>query len=85
MNGATEGRHPLLIGNSRYDDPGLDALGAPQEDVLRLREVLCEPGIGGFEARLALDLGTDEVRTAIVEFLAARRSDDFALVYYTGR
>lgn len=78
------GKYALLIGNSKFRDPGLNHLAAPENDVVALREVLRNPQIAGFETTLVTNAGMDEARTAVDRHFANRDPDDLLLFYYTG-
>lgn len=66
------GRFALLIGNSTFEDPALERLAAPENDVIALKEVLERSEIAGFETRLVLNAGMDEARTAVFDLFADR-------------
>jgi uncharacterized caspase-like protein len=78
------GRYALLIGNSRFDDPALARLSAPEADVAALQAVLKDPRIAGFETRLLLNEDLAAVRSAVVEHFRDRYRDDVVLLYYSG-
>jgi hypothetical protein len=75
----------LVIGNTRYDDPTLAQLRAPQEDVNDLAEVLRAVEIGGFESVTSLvDRTSADIRLEIESFFAERRRDDLLMLYFSG-
>ncbi|MGK8557764.1 caspase family protein [Nocardia gipuzkoensis] len=74
-------RVALLVATSSYDDPGLNALRAPAQDVAALRTVLADPRIGGFTVTDVLDQHDYTIRRAIDEFLSGRRVGDVVVVY----
>ncbi|MEK7328649.1 MAG: caspase family protein [Chloroflexota bacterium] len=45
------GKFALIVGNSKYDDPTLTQLHAPDADVQVLADVLRDPAIGGFNVQ----------------------------------
>ena len=49
------GRYALLIGNSRYDDGGLDDLKGPPQDVAALEALLADDARGGFAVQSLTD------------------------------
>src|SRR4051812_27349724 len=79
------GKFALIIGNSRYDDPSLGRLKAPDSDVHELESVLKSPDVGQFdEVATLLDHDCASVRRAIARFYDQRRRDDLLLLYFSG-
>jgi hypothetical protein len=79
------GRHALLIANSDYNDPRLNGLTAPSEDVVQLRNVLIDPQIGEFEtAKIVNNSALVQIQKDIQNFVANRDKDDVVLIYFTG-
>lgn len=77
-------RHALLVAVGEYEDPRLNALRAPQQDVTRLAAVLEDPAVGGFDSvRVVVDAPDHEIRRALEDVLAERSSDDLVLVYFS--
>lgn len=79
-----DNRFALVVGSSRYDDPGLAQLVAPGNDVPALAAVLADPAIGGFAVTTLLDRPAAEVGEAIELFFGDRKQDDLLLLYFTG-
>jgi formylglycine-generating enzyme required for sulfatase activity len=76
------GKFALLIGNSHFEDRGLDTLAAPWNDVVALDEALRD--LGGFITLPLFNAGLEEARTKVTELFQGRQSDDLLLLYYTG-
>ncbi|WP_434440480.1 caspase, EACC1-associated type [Lentzea sp. E54] len=77
-------RHALLVAVGDYEDPRLNALRAPQQDVTRLAAVLEDPEVGGFDSvRVVVDAPDHEIRRALEDTLAERGADDLVLVYFS--
>ncbi|SDO09681.1 caspase, EACC1-associated type [Lentzea jiangxiensis] len=77
-------RHALLVAVGDYEDPRLNALRAPQQDVTRLAAVLEDPAVGGFDSvRVVVDAPDHEIRKALENALAERDADDLVLVYFS--
>jgi chaperonin GroEL len=77
------GRYALLVAIGTYDDPSLDQLRAPEQDVERLAAVLEDPAIGNFTVRTRQDATDPEVRREIEDLLADRTNDDLVLIYFS--
>ncbi|WP_424184521.1 type VII secretion protein EccCb [Actinokineospora sp. G85] len=77
-------RRALLIGTSRYDDPGLPTLKAPAKETRHLAELLNDPDIGGFAARHVIDERKAVLEREIEELFADRGVDDHVLLYLSG-
>jgi uncharacterized caspase-like protein len=75
-----ERRIALVIGNGAYAPP-IGALGNPANDARGLAAVLDELG---FEVTLALDVGRDRMRRAVIDFGLALRAGGIGLFYYSG-
>ena len=75
----------LIIGNSRYDDPGLARLTTADVDVRELAEVLRTPDIGEFDEVVELpDEGLAAVRRSIAQFFGQAKKDDLLVFYFSG-
>ncbi|MEO3816359.1 chaperonin GroEL [Plantactinospora sp. B24E8] len=77
------GRYALLVAVGEYDDPSLDQLRAPEQDVERLAAVLEDPAVGNFTVRTLADPADHEVRREIEDLLAERVNDDLVLLYFS--
>ena len=78
-------KHALLIGNCRYDQPGLAELATPEQDVQALANVLRDPQIGCFDrVDLVVNQPCADVGLAIGDTCAGKRPDDLLLIYYSG-
>jgi Caspase domain len=78
------GKFALLIACSQYTDPTLSRLDAPAADVERLRDVLADSDIGGFEVEVLPEPGWAEMQYRLHRFLASRARDDLVVVYFSG-
>ena len=75
----------LIIGNSRYDDPGLARLAATDVDVREIAGVLRTPDIGQFDEVVELpDEGLAVVRRSIAKFFSQATKDDLLVFYFSG-
>jgi tetratricopeptide (TPR) repeat protein len=75
----------LLIGNSRYDDPGLARLETADVDVREIADVLRAREIGEFDEVIELpDQGLAVVRRAIAQFFRQGKRDDLLVFYFSG-
>jgi tetratricopeptide (TPR) repeat protein len=75
----------LLIGNSRYDDPGLARLETADVDVREIADVLRAREIGEFDEVMELpDQGLAVVRRAIAQFFRQGKRDDLLVFYFSG-
>ena len=78
-------KYALLIGNSRYEDPGLAGLKAPDADVCAFESILRSPDICEFsDVVTLLDQGLADVLRQITKFYGRRRRDDLLLLYFSG-
>ena len=78
-------RLALIIGNSRYDDPGLASLAAPDVDVRELGEALRSPDLGRFdEVAQLVDETSPALRRAIARLFHLKRRDNLLLLYFSG-
>ncbi|MEQ4303914.1 chaperonin GroEL [Plantactinospora sp. B6F1] len=77
------GRYALLVAVGEYDDPSLDQLRAPEQDVERLAAVLEDPSVGNFTVRTLQDASDQEVRREIEDLLSDRVNDDLVLLYFS--
>jgi uncharacterized caspase-like protein len=69
-----------VVATNTYTDPGLHQLRAPARDADGLRQVLADPGIGGFAVTTVIDQSAHQVRPAIEDFPSGRAREDL-LVY----
>jgi hypothetical protein len=75
-------RLALIVGNSRYDDPGLASLCAPDVDVRELSEALRGPDVGQFDEVIQLvDETSPTVRRAIAQLFHLKRREDLVHLY----
>lgn len=77
------GRYALLVAIGEYEDPSLDQLRAPQQDVQRLAAVLEDPAVGNFAVRTLEDAPDHEIRREIEDLLTDRANDDLVLLYFS--
>ncbi|AFZ16742.1 caspase, EACC1-associated type [Allocoleopsis franciscana] len=76
----------LLIGVSEYEQ-GLNSLLAAAKDIEAMRDVLLDPGIGGFTKPNITVLKNPERQTmeeAIYSLFAGRHKDDLLLLFFSG-
>lgn len=78
------GKFALIIGNSKYDDPTLTQLHAPDADVQVLADVLRDPAIGGFNVQTLVNESSQVVSQEIETFFTDRKTDDLLLFYFSG-
>ncbi len=79
------GRHALLVATAHYTDPRLRRLRAPVGEAQRLRDLLLDTGIGGFDTvHLVVDDSKAEVERRIEELFQGRGPDDLVLLYLSG-
>ena len=79
------GSYALLVGVSKFDDPKLAKLTAPQEDVQAFAAVLRDPARGGFDGvEICIDQDLQSIREQLSTLLDDRRPDDMVLFYYSG-
>jgi chaperonin GroEL len=77
-------RHALLVAVGEYEDPRLNALRAPQQDVTRLAAVLEDPAVGGFDSvRMIVDAPDQVIRRELEDVLSSRSPEDLVLVYFS--
>ncbi len=75
----------LIIGTSDYQDPGLQDLAAPIEDVRDLVEALRDPAIGSFdEVTPLLNAPAQTIRRSIARLFKDRAPDDLLVLYFSG-
>jgi hypothetical protein len=79
-----EARHALIVAASKYRDTRLPPLGAPGQDARKLREVLRNAEIGGFEVQLALNSSVQKLRLTLEAFFSKRARDDLLLLHFSG-
>src|SRR5262245_45361483 len=75
----------LLIGVSEYGE-NWSRLNQPVSDAEALADVLGDPEIGGFEARLLPNPTNQEMHEAIEDLFTheSRRKEDLLLLYFSG-
>jgi formylglycine-generating enzyme required for sulfatase activity len=78
------GKFALIIGNSKYDDPTLRQLHAPDADVQVLADVLRDPAVGSFNVQTLVNESSQVVSQEIESFFADRKTDDLLLFYFSG-
>lgn len=79
------GAHALLIGVSRFDDPKLTRLSAPESDVEALARVLKDPSRAAFDSvETCLDQDLLTIRNQLSMLLHGRTPSDMVLLYYSG-
>src|SRR3954453_21972242 len=74
-------RAALGVATTVYADPVLRGLRSPATDAAELAAVLEDPAIGGVEVRTGLDPTAQQLRIAVLDFLAARGPEDLVVVY----
>jgi tetratricopeptide (TPR) repeat protein len=78
----------LLIGVGEYQlSSGLQNLAAAERDIAAMRDVLVQPGIGGFaEADVTVLLNPEPqgMREALERLFAGRKADDLVVLYFSG-
>ncbi|MFF4889805.1 caspase family protein [Micromonospora chersina] len=77
-------RSALVIGAGAYGDPILKRLPSSVDDASDIAGVLAEPTIGGFEVTALIDIGIQDLRIALEDFLTAADQSDLVLIYYVG-
>ena len=77
-------RVALLIATDTHQDSDLRRLTAPGGDVAALAAVLGDPDVAGFEVTTLVNQPHHQVGEALGAFVRDRRSDDLALLYFTG-
>lgn len=75
----------LLVGSYEYaQEPGLQRLQGPQNDIAALKAVLGDPEIGGFGVQTSINESSGRVLELVEEFLAERTREDVVLLYFSG-
>ncbi|WP_446221787.1 caspase, EACC1-associated type [Nocardia sp. IBHARD005] len=78
-------RRALLIGNESYTHPGFAPLPSVRTDLTLVEEVLRDRRVGAFsDVESLIDLTTDQMRTAVDEFVAESREDELMVFYFSG-
>lgn len=77
-------RLALLICNGTFPKIANFQLTGPAKDAKRLREVLSDPELCGFEVSVLVDRGLLEVRREVARLCAAAGPGDTLLIYYSG-
>lgn len=82
----SEKRYAVLIGASQFpDEPGLQNLSCPENDVDDLDAVLRDPKRGAFtETHLLKNSAHYEALLAINKVLKRAGKDDLVFIYYSG-
>jgi hypothetical protein len=79
------GKHALLVGVSKFQDPALGGLKAPAEDVQAFAGILQDKDRGGFDTVItSLDEDVETIRGKLSDLLDDRRPSDSVLIYYSG-
>ena len=77
-------RAALVVANETYRHADLAQLGAPRADAGVLADLLADPAVGAFDVQTHHDLTAQEMRVVLEKFLAERRPDDLAVLYFSG-
>ena len=77
-------RAALVVANETYRHADLAELAAPRADARLLADLLADPSVGAFDVQVHHDLAAQEMRVALEAFLADRRPDDLAVLYFSG-
>jgi len=78
-------RFALLVGSYEYaQEPGLQSLRCPPNDIASLETVLSDPQIGGFVTQTSINESFATVLERVEDFLADRSKDEVALLYFSG-
>lgn len=77
-------RRALLIGNGKFDDPGIPALKSPVSEAEEFAELLGQKDIGDYTVKLCLDLPSWEIRREVQLFCESAHFDDVLLIYLSG-
>jgi len=77
-------RAALVVANETYRHADLAQLGAPRADAGVLADLLADPSVGAFDVYVRHDLTAQEMRVVLEAFLAERRPDDLAVLYFSG-
>jgi hypothetical protein len=79
------GKHALLVGVSKFQDPELGGLKAPAEDVQAFAGILQDNERGGFDTVItSLDEDVETILGKLSDVLDNRRPNDAVLIYYSG-
>lgn len=78
-----QNRCALVVATSRYDDPGLSMLHAPDLDAAALVEVLSDPAIGGFEVEVLQNPTCQDLRVGIHNFFEERAAGQTLLLHFS--
>ncbi|GHH83305.1 hypothetical protein GCM10018781_70160 [Kitasatospora indigofera] len=74
-------KRALVLAAETYDDSRFAALPGAAYDAERLRDVLGDPAIGGFEVNVLSGASTQEWKIAIEQFFSSAASDDTLLLH----
>lgn len=78
-------KYALIIGNSRYNDPGLAQLTTPGRDAADFASVLKDKDICSFDkVDILLNGSSSAISEAIDVFFEQKNSDDLLLLYFSG-
>jgi uncharacterized RDD family membrane protein YckC len=72
------------VANETYWHADLAELAAPRADAGLLAGLLADPSVGAFDVKVHHDLPAQEMRVVLEAFLADRRPDDLAVLYFSG-
>ncbi|MFJ7773937.1 caspase family protein [Streptomyces yangpuensis] len=76
-------RSALVVATSRYDDPGLSMLHAPDLDAAALVEVLSDPNIGDFKVTVLQNPTCQDLRVGIHDFFEERTAEQTLLLHFS--
>ena len=83
--GMTQGRSALFVGINEYRDSEIPNLSAPRNDIDRIRSLLADPDIGGFDIEpLCLNETASEISRRIDHFFRMAVADKTLLLYFAG-
>jgi len=74
-------RSALIIATAAYDDRQLEQLRSPARDAIRLRQLLADPAVGGFEVTSAIECDEPQIRRTAARFLKDRSTAELIVVY----
>jgi len=79
-------RYAILIASGKYpNEPKLNGLDCPEQDVIALNELLAAPELGGFETPLVfINQPSYEILPEINRLLSDADYDDLILIYFSG-
>jgi uncharacterized caspase-like protein len=74
-------RLALLVATATYNDPTLQRLRSPAQDVRELKDLLGDPSIGEFDVQDLVNAKSDDLRRAVSTFCRAAKHGDLLLIY----